>query len=125
MSEFTVTNTRLREAVWEGLVTRTGKGSLPPELHVTHLGKPIENVALKTGKSEVEWTLRIPIPPHVIADGVQTILVTDARSNALLFRIALICGEPLDEDLRAEIDLLRAELDMLKRAFRKHCVETT
>jgi hypothetical protein len=27
--------------------------------------------------------------------------------------------------LRAEVDLLRAELDMLKRAFRRHCVETT
>jgi hypothetical protein len=30
----------------------------------------------------------------------------------------------LDEDIRAEVDLLRAELDLLKRAFRRHCSET-
>ncbi|WP_238365628.1 hypothetical protein [Mesobacterium pallidum] len=124
MTEFTVTNTRLREALWEGLVTRTGKGTLPPELTVTHLGRQIDDVALKTGESDGEWVLHVPIPPEVIADGVQTILIADARSDETLFRIALIVGEPLDEDLRAEIDLLRAELDMLKRAFRKHCVET-
>jgi hypothetical protein len=30
----------------------------------------------------------------------------------------------MEDDLRAEVDLLRAELDMLKRAFRRHCLET-
>jgi hypothetical protein len=30
----------------------------------------------------------------------------------------------MEEDIRAELDLLRAELDLLKRAFRRHCVET-
>ena len=32
--------------------------------------------------------------------------------------------EELDDDIRAEVDLLRAELDMLKSAFRRHSVET-
>jgi len=27
--------------------------------------------------------------------------------------------------MRVEMDLLRAELDMLKRAFRRHCLETS
>ncbi len=31
----------------------------------------------------------------------------------------LIMDEPT-----AEVDLLRSELDMLKRAFRRHCLET-
>jgi hypothetical protein len=31
---------------------------------------------------------------------------------------------PLEEDIRAEVSLLRAELDLLKRAFRRHCAET-
>ena len=39
--------------------------------------------------------------------------------------ITLIGDEVTGPDLRAEVDLLRAELDMLKRAFRRHCVETT
>ena len=36
----------------------------------------------------------------------------------------MITGEPVEDDLRGEIDLLRAELDMLKRAFRRHCIDT-
>ena len=28
------------------------------------------------------------------------------------------------EDIRAELSLVRDELDLLKRAFRRHCVET-
>ena len=45
---------------------------------------------------------------------------TDAR----LASFTVVMGQPLDEDIRAEMALLRAELDMLKRAFRRHCVET-
>ena len=37
----------------------------------------------------------------------------------------MITGEPLGDDIRAEVELLRAELDMLKRAFRRHCLETS
>ena len=37
----------------------------------------------------------------------------------------IVTGVAMEDDVRAEIDLLRAELDMLKRAFRRHCLETT
>ena len=37
----------------------------------------------------------------------------------------MIGDEVYGVDLRAEMDLMRAELDMLKRAFRRHCVETS
>ena len=43
----------------------------------------------------------------------------------VLGSFTLIAGEALGDDLRAEVSLLRAELDMLKRAFRRHCLETT
>ena len=42
----------------------------------------------------------------------------------LLILSCQLAGEALAHDIRAEIDLLRAELDMLKRAFRRHCLET-
>ena len=38
--------------------------------------------------------------------------------------VSLLAGEALGDDIRAEVALLRAELDMLKRAFRRHCLET-
>jgi hypothetical protein len=42
----------------------------------------------------------------------------------VLDQFTVIVGVPLEEDLRAEISLLRAELDLLKRSFQRHCTET-
>ena len=66
----------------------------------------------------------MPIPAEAIADGVQTILISDKANQEVLDKITVIAGEALGDDLRAEVDLLRAELDLLKRAFRRHCLET-
>ena len=70
------------------------------------------------------WVVRVPIPSHLIADGVQTFLISDKRSGETLDSFALMSGDALSYDIRAEVTLLREELDMLKRAFRRHCLET-
>lgn len=64
------------------------------------------------------------MPKEAICDGVQSFAIREAASDAMLGSFTLIAGEALDHDLRAEVSLLRAELDMLKRAFRRHCLET-
>jgi len=51
-------------------------------------------------------------------------LIADQRSGETLNSFSIISGTPLDDDIRVEMDLLRAELDMLKKAFRRHCLET-
>jgi len=51
-------------------------------------------------------------------------LVEDGKTGGKLGSFTVIAGEALGDDIRAEMDLLRAELDMLKRAFRRHCLET-
>ncbi|MFZ5749697.1 MAG: hypothetical protein ACOY5U_01375 [Pseudomonadota bacterium] len=45
-------------------------------------------------------------------------------SGGTLASFVVIGGAPVEADLRAEVELLRAELDLLKRAFRRHCAET-
>ena len=70
------------------------------------------------------WTVRVPIPADLISDGVQSFVISDATTGTTLSSFAIIAGDALAEDIRAEMDLLRAELDLLKRAFRRHCVET-
>jgi len=70
-----------------------------------------------------QWFVRVPIPMDRVADGVQTFVITDVASDSVLNSFALFAGEALAEDMRAEMDLLRAELDMLKQAFRRHCLE--
>ena len=54
----------------------------------------------------------------------QRFLIRNRGTGETLAHFTIITGVPMEDDLRAEVDLLRAELDMLKRAFRRHCVET-
>ncbi|MEM1235807.1 MAG: hypothetical protein AAGI10_02475 [Pseudomonadota bacterium] len=119
-SALTVTKTRLREGVWEGVVSGS---AVSPQISVTHLENSIEGVKVEA-LGDNQWTLRVPIPASALSDGVQTFLIQHAETGATLGNFAIAAGAPLSEDLRAEVDLLRAELDMLKRAFRRHCVET-
>jgi hypothetical protein len=68
--------------------------------------------------------VKADIPKEFLMDGVQTFLFVFEGQTEILDRFSIITGEPLEEDLRAEIQLLREELDMVKRAFRRHCIET-
>lgn len=124
MSDWTLTKTRLFEGIWEGVLTHAEKATARPDPQVMFLGNPVHGMQLTEDAPQDRWVLRIPIPVEAIADGVQTFLITDGESGALLEKITMISGEVLADDIRAEMDLLRAELDMLKRAFRRHCLET-
>lgn len=124
MSDVTLTKTRLFEGVWEGVLTHLGKGNFQPEIEVTHLQVTVEGVEIIEKPEEKIWIVRVPIPAELIADGVQTFLICDRRSGEVLNSFALISGEALSHDIRAEVALLREELDLLKRAFRRHCLET-
>lgn len=124
MTTLVLTKTKMRQGIWEGVLIGAPAGT-QPNLSVTHQGTPVADVtvtALQEGKGHA---VRIPIPAEAIADGMQTVLVTDPETDAQLQAITLMAGEALGDDLRVEVDLLRAELDMLKRAFRRHCLETT
>lgn len=124
MPELTLTKTRLFEGVWEGVLTHDGAGNFQPAIEVTHLQKPLEGVTVTEKPEERLWVVRVPIPAELISDGVQTFLIRDTRSGETLGSFALMAGDTLSHDIRAEMTLLREELDMLKRAFRRHCLET-
>ncbi|MDP2063527.1 MAG: hypothetical protein Q8J98_10560 [Phaeovulum sp.] len=110
---------RIRAGRWEALLL----GPDAAGLAVSHLERSLPGlVAVADGLGR--WRLSLPIPPEVLNDGVQTFLLTDAPSGEVLAHFSIIAGVPLEDDLRTEIDLLRAELDMLKRAFRRHCLES-
>lgn len=125
MTDLTLTKTRLFEGVWEGVLTRESGGTAAPEVDVTHLQTPLDGVEIIEKPEEKLWVLRVPIPAEVIADGVQTFLILDRSTGEKIGDFALMSGDALSYDIRAEVTLLREELDMLKRAFRRHCLETT
>lgn len=125
MSNLTLTATRLFEGVWEGVLTVSDvDGNFQPEIEVTHLGAQIEGVTVTEDSAQGYWAVRVPVPVATLNDGVQTFLIIDQRTGDTLSSFSILAGEPLSDDIRIEIDLLRAELDMLKKAFRRHCVET-
>ncbi|MBL4927069.1 hypothetical protein [Fuscibacter oryzae] len=122
MPDTTLTKTRIRAGIWEGILT--GPAS-PPALEVTLLEKPLAGVTVTALPDQLgSWAVRVPVPAEVLSDGVQTFLIRDTATGATLQHFTIITGVAMEDDLRAEVDLLRAELDMLKRAFRRHCLET-
>lgn len=124
MSDLTLTKIRLRTGVWEGRITGAADTGTRPDIRVTHLDHPVEAVKVTEGGEAGLWNITIPVPTEAVADGVQTFLIIDASDDTKLGDFTLIAGEAVADDLRAEVELLRAELDMLKRAFRRHCLET-
>jgi hypothetical protein len=124
MSDVTLTKTRLFEGVWEGVLTYEGTGNYQPQIEVTHLQKQVNGVEVVENPELKLWVVRVRIPVELIADGVQTFLINDKKTGEVLNSFALLSGEALSHDIRAEVTLLREELDMLKRAFRRHCLET-
>ena len=125
MTDLTLTKTRLFEGVWEGVLTYAGEGNFQPEVEVTHLQHALSAVEVVEKPEEGIWILRVPIPAELISDGMQTFVITDKRSGETLESFAVLSGDALSHDIRSEMALLREELDLLKRAFRRHCLETT
>ncbi|TYB81996.1 hypothetical protein [Maritimibacter fusiformis] len=122
MADMQLTKTRIQAGVWEGVLT--GAERLP-DITVSHLSEPVTGASVKEDPDNPgQYFVRVPIPAELLSDGVQTFVISDKATNARLASFAIITGQPMDADFRAEMDLLRAELDMLKRAFRRHCVET-
>ncbi|MDG1118282.1 MAG: hypothetical protein P8N72_14345 [Flavimaricola sp.] len=124
MSNLRLTKTQILEGTWEGLLSDGRVGAEPPLLKVLHMGLEVEGVTIGSAQDGLGWHLRVPIPIKALSDGVQTFVVVDEKTGDTLDSFTILAGEALAEDIRAEIDLLRAELDMLKKAFRRHCIET-
>ena len=125
MSEMTLTRMRLAEGVWEGLLS--ARASAAPRLLLRHrdelVGEP-ETVEAGEGPSGTgRWLVRFRLPVDRLSDGVQTFVIEDATTGDALAHETIFAGELVDDDIRAEVSLSRAELDMLTRAFRRHCSE--
>jgi hypothetical protein len=116
----TLTQTGIVNGVWEGVLT--GSAS-PPAVEALHLGRRLDGLTIAPCPDQAgSHAVRLAIPSTVLSEGVQTVLLQ--AGGEVLARFTLVAGQPLDEDLRAEIGLLRAELDLLKKAFRRHVAGT-
>lgn len=122
MSQFE--NHGLKAGVWSGVLTAA---EVPARVALVHLGE-IVSVARLSGGEEGAWQVSVDLPSSFLSDGLHSlILIADSGQEGdaphpdavQLDRLNLMAGTPLEHDLMAEIKLMRAELDLLKREFRR------
>lgn len=122
MPEISLTKTRLTAGRYEGVLACADTA---PVIEAVYLDRVLGGVEVTTMESHPGHHLvGYDIPASVLSDGVQTITLRSAADGEALDRITILAGEPLEDDIRAELLLVREELELLKRAFRRHCVET-
>ena len=116
MSEAKLHQTRIQGGIWEGVIS--GAGAEKPDLRVLHQGKGQQGITVTPIPGRAgDYAVRFVIPAELLSDGVQTFLFR--HEGETIGQFAIVCGVPLEEDIRVELDCLRAELDVLKRAFRR------
>lgn len=124
MAAYSLSKSRFFEGVWEGVIAGNADDAPPPEIDVRVHDQKIPDVAIEPLPEPASWLLKVPVPAKMIADGVHTFVISDAALGQTMGNFSIIAGDAAGEDIRAEMALLRAELDMLKRSFRRHCRET-
>ena len=118
MADWTLAKLGFRAGVWEGRLAGPTQSAPLPDLEVQSGGVPVPGAEFRPdGKGA--WLLAVPMPAEALGDGVATFLLADKATGTALASFSVAAGEPADDDLRAEVALLRAELDMLKKAFRR------
>lgn len=124
MTAYSMSKARFFEGVWEGVIAGDTDDSPTPKVDVRVHDKSIANVSLEPLPDPGSWLLKVPVPANMLADGVHTFMISESSLGQALGSFSIIAGDAAGEDIRAEMSLLRAELDMLKRSFRRHCRET-
>ncbi|SPF75067.1 hypothetical protein ALP8811_00051 [Aliiroseovarius pelagivivens] len=120
MADMSLEKARIHAGIWEGVLT--APVDVAPELEVMHQAQAVPGVEVAAlADQSGQFSVRVPIPAELLGDGVQTFVIQDKSTGQTLDSFVIVTGEPLQADIRAEMDLLRSELDMLKRAFRRHC----
>lgn len=119
----TLTALRLIEGVWEGVLSGLADPATPPAIEIQHAGEAIADAEL-TPVDDQQWLVRAELPADRISDGTTSFALVLGETGDRLASFAVIAGDALRDDLHAEVALLREELDMLKRAFRRHARDT-
>lgn len=116
-----LTQTRFEAGVWEGVMT--GGAGPAPRLVAQCAGRVLDAPEV-VADAKAGWRVRLSLPAEVLGEGAHCLLIAEADTALTLALVPIVIGAGLTDDLREEVLLLRAELEMLQRAFRRHCAET-
>ncbi|MEM9755259.1 MAG: hypothetical protein AAF914_04660 [Pseudomonadota bacterium] len=99
------------------------RGGQAPVIELVHQERVVAVAEVAEG-ADGRHRVGVDLPAALMSDGVHVVAVRSAADGTVFDRITLLMGSELDGDFRSEIALLRDELELLKRAFRRHCAET-
>lgn len=117
----TLVRTTLHAGRYEGVLTGAGQ----TEIEALHKGRIIAVAQVTTHPVEAgALHVALDLPADVLSDGVQVVGLRSTATGDVLDRLTFMAGSAMDDDIRGELMLLREELEMLKRAFRRHCADT-
>jgi hypothetical protein len=119
MAVLELVTSELRAGRWEGVLRGSPDA---PEVEALFDGRSLDGLTVI--QADEGWAMSVPVPPDVLNDGTQVIVLRDRRTQDTLGRLTLAAGPSAEDDLVAEVELLRTELDLLKAAFRRHVRET-
>lgn len=118
MTDLTLTTLGFHAGIWNGRIT----GPVPNEIEVLCADETLEGVEIAPdGKNAA--LISVPILSDHLNEGINTFLVVNKETKSEIggFGIAIAyCG---DDNIRAEVQLLRAELNLLKKALRSHVAD--
>ncbi|MFO6465265.1 hypothetical protein ACK8OR_12795 [Jannaschia sp. KMU-145] len=103
---------------YRGLLTGAGD---PPPLELV-IGADVTG-HLTPAPVDGGWQVEAELDPSLLTEGTRTVSIRTG-DGAVLDRVTVICGLDAETDLRAELDAMRDELDILKRSFRAHVAST-
>lgn len=113
----------LKSGIWSGLLHRE---KAPAHVVLLHAGDIVADADVTEDGPGI-WRIRAALPTSSLSDGVQSFSLLGSRGDGefqiadteVLGDLSIQAGEALDLDLRAELELIRSELDLLKREFRR------
>jgi hypothetical protein len=117
---WTLTRLRLVAGLWEGRLTGPA-GAPPPDLAATWMGEEIAQARI-VPEREGAWAVTLDLPLAIMSDGTHSLAIGPRGADPLCLE-TLAFGDPLEAELRADLAALRTELDVLKRALRRHLAE--
>ena len=117
---WTLEKTSLRGGIYHGVLAHKGRAKVPvPELVAEHRVREIPLAMAPIEGTANQYQVTVDLPASLITDGVQIVSIRPKQGETPLASFAVIAGDGVPDDLATEVALLRAEVEMLKRAFRR------
>ena len=88
-----------------------------PPVTLTHRTVPVTATIEPDGEPGL-WRLTAALPPEALCEGVQTLLATMPDGTAI-GAAQMVLGRPAEETVEARLDLMRQEIDLLKKVVRR------